>query len=34
MQAFHLGTRHLQDDRAHDAQDSEGKKREELKEKN
>lgn len=32
MQAFHLGTRHLQDKTGHDAQNSEGKEREELRE--
>ena len=32
MQAFHLGTCHLQDEMAHDAQDSSGKEREELRE--
>lgn len=32
MQAFHLGMCHLQDETAHDAQDSEGKEMEELRE--
>lgn len=34
MQAFHLGMCHLQDETAHEAQNSEGKERKELREEN